>query len=357
MAARLQMCVPYFRMSVRVLGVSAAIAAFGCAGNSSQPTQSGPSERDLRGVSAAERSVQADGAPRVAATAERRVATAAGAAVLLQDLDAALLEAAGAQALQELTLDRMLRVQMRTRGWELAAEDIARERRLIEETISRDARVETEDTERLLAAVRRNRGLGPVRFERLLERTAMMRRLVADEVEIEESELHQAYEMKHGPRYLVRVIMTAQDREAARLHQELSEMASEQRRIVFADRAARLSLDPSAQRGGLLEPLSPADPAYPAALRSALQRLAPGDVSPVIAVDRGYAILLLEEILPADSVAFEAAAGEIERQVRLRRERLAMDDLARRLLREAQITVFDSSLGWSWQNSAAPSSP
>jgi hypothetical protein len=306
---------------------------------------------DFRGIEAAERAAQPE---RVQSSpASGRIAHAAGAPVFWEDLQPALAEAAGVQALQELTLDRMLGAELRRRGVSISGEDVARERVLVIEAITRDAATTPDDTERLLESVRRSRGLGPHRFERLLERTAKLRRLVADEVEILPEELRQAYEMRHGARYRVRAAVFPGERSAAQAHEELTAAAAEHRSARFGEIAAQRSIDPSAQRGGMLEPISPADPAYPSSIRQAMPRLQPGELSGVLAVDRGYAVVLLEEIIPADHTPYEQAAPLLETDVRLRRQRVLMDDLARRLLREANVTVNDRSLGWSWQGFAA----
>jgi hypothetical protein len=59
---------------------------------------------------------------------------------------------------------------------------------------------------------------------------------------------------------------------------------------------------------------------------------------------------LLENDIPPDGLSFEQALPSLERLVRLRQERLLMDRLARNLLAQARITVFDESLNWAWQN-------
>ena len=66
--------------------------------------------------------------------------------------------------------------------------------------------VSPDDAERLLDTIRKNRGLGEVRFARLLERNARMRRMVAPGVQVSQEEVAQAFRMLHGPKYRVRVI-------------------------------------------------------------------------------------------------------------------------------------------------------
>ena len=123
----------------------------------------------------------------------------------------------------------------------------------------------------------------------------------------------------------------------------------------FSALAAQVSTDVSGVRGGIIDPISPADPEYPSAIRSVLRELKPGEPSIPIALDNAYAIVLLDEIIrgapPADSAAAEQS---LERDVRMQQERLLMNQYARRLLAEAKVTVLDRSLDWAWQRRSAP---
>jgi parvulin-like peptidyl-prolyl isomerase len=271
-----------------------------------------------------------------------------------EDLDRMMAEAAGGQVLQEVVLDRMLNRRTAQAGVKITEQDIAAERRALVEAIARSAGAAggENEAERLLENVRRNRGLGEVRFAHLLERNARLRKLIAP-VSVSDEEVRQAFDIRHGPRYRTRVIVAPTDRAAAQIRAELDAAPAnlDERSMYFATVAAKKSTDPSAERGGMLEPISPADPAYPAGLRGAVEGMNVGDISPVLAVDKGYAIALLEEKIPAQEVAFAGAAEGIRAEVRVRRERLAMDALARDLLRDAGVRVMNPSLAWGWRAS------
>src|SRR5690606_24712031 len=116
----------------------------------------------------------------------------------------------------------------------------------------------------------------------------------------------------------------------------------------FVDVAVEMSTDASAARGGLLEPVSRADPSYPDALLNALWSLEPGTPSSPILLDDQYAILLLVREIEGQDVQIEAVRPEVERSARLAQERLRMDQLARNLLSDARITIFDEALKESW---------
>jgi parvulin-like peptidyl-prolyl isomerase len=123
----------------------------------------------------------------------------------------------------------------------------------------------------------------------------------------------------------------------------------------FADVANELSVDPSADRGGLLDPFSLADANYPVGIRRALQEMTPGKPSDPISVsfanEQGFAIVQLERTEPSvfGSPTPESVSASLEQEVRSVRERAAMDRVAQQLLTGAGVSVIDRSLGWAWQ--------
>ena len=292
-----------------------------------------------------------DTQPREREAGPRTAALLDGQPITWDDLRPLLAEAAGGAVLQEVALDRLLAPLLASRGLSVTADDVAAERRLMIDTLVQEAAATPADAERLLARVRASRGLGDVRFARLLERNAGMRKIVAPEVEVSSDEIAQAFEMRHGAKYRVRVVVVPTSAQAAQLRTEIADAPGD-RAMTFASAASKVSTDPSAARGGMSEPISTVDPAYPAAVRRTLRDMKPGDLSQVIALDRGYALLLLEEIMPPDGAVLADQADRIRVDVRARRERLAMDDLARRLLKTANLSPMDRSLAWSLRGTA-----
>lgn len=264
------------------------------------------------------------------------------------ELRPALAEAAGAEVLGEVILDRLLDAELAARNLSVTREDIDAERRGLVEALTRDARADANDAERLIERLRRSRGLGDARFAAQLARTAGLRRLVAGTVTVTDEEVRAAHAMRHGPAFRTRVIVVPEEREAARLWSELNEV-KDGLGARFTEAAAARSRDPSSARGGLLGPISPADPTFPAVVRRAVATQPPGALGPVLAVDNGYAILLVEERIEGDGAAFESVEAALRAELMRRRERLAMDELARRLLARANITVLDPGLRWSWE--------
>ncbi len=275
-------------------------------------------------------------APRAA----RPVAYVNAQAVTSDDLLPTLYEAAGGEALADLILDQRIAARLTQRGFVVDAQALADEKTIILKTQSDDP----DTAARLLEELRSVRGLGPVRFESLLRRNAGLRMLIEDQVEVTEAAVKQAYLLRYGPKYRVRLIVTQSAQDAARLRERAIQGEA------FVDLAAMHSIDASAAQGGLLSPISPADPQYPQALRNALPKLTPDQPSPVIALSDRFAVLALEDKIDSQAVEFADVKQALSDSVRLRNQRLLMEQLARELLAEAEVIVLDPTLKPAWES-------
>lgn len=278
-------------------------------------------------------------------TDERPIATVAGDAVYADDLYAWMSELAGGTVLEELVVSRQVEKELASRGLKLEASDIDAERRNM--AVATDHKLTDAELAVALRRVQQARGLGPSRFRTLIERNAGLRRLIRDEVQIGDSDVRSEIDLKYGPRTRVRIIVTPNESDAIAARARLDATAAADRSRRFAEEAALISFDPSASRGGEIEPLSAADPNYALSVRQAMTRLAPGELSPIIRLENGYALLLCEGSVAAVTPPADAE-GLARTRVRLREERVAMERLARKFLQSAQVTVFDRTLDWSW---------
>lgn len=303
-----------------------------------------------RGLDRSDRYLASSGAASSGAAAPsdgRPLALLNGDDITLEALRPAMVEAAGALALEEVALERLLARECARAGVRIGSEEIAAERRLfVAALVGVRGASDASEAERLLAQVRRERGLGEHRFESLLRRNAMLRALVAPTVEVTQESLAAAYERRYGEQFRCRLITV----------DTLAETASVRRRLdsgePFSTVAAMVSTDSSAERGGIIPPISPADPSWPDAVRRTARGMTVGEVSAPIALDSGYAILVLDEVIPAPSGSpptVESDRATLETDVRLEQERLQMGILARRLLSEARISVIDRSLERAWR--------
>ena len=257
--------------------------------------------------------------------------------VTIAEIEPQLLEAVGGRIVRERVLDARLAREAAREGIEIDADDLQRERNLLTVTLAEDP----DRAERLLDELRRNRGLGPIRFEALLRRTALLRRLVAEEVEITDAALEGAHDLAHGPRRVARIVVVEDLRAASDARRSLDAGTP------FVTVAVERSLDASADRGGLLAPVSRLDPSWPVAFRRAVFDAEIGRVSEPVRIDARTLLILVEAERPGTGVSLDAARDDAEAAARLAIERLLMDRLARRLVPENAIDPIDPSLRWS----------
>lgn len=266
-----------------------------------------------------------------------------------------LAEAAGSGVLEELILERGLEQACRAESIVIGQAELQAERDLLVSTLARAAQVPASEGERLVGEVRATRGLGERRFAGLLARNAMLRALVRKAagpagIVVSGEDIDQAYQLRYGDRVRARMILVRSQERASEASKRIASGAS------FADVAAEFSADPSRLRGGLLDPISPADPSYPVAFRRALADTDVGMVSPPLMVmwdaQPGFAIIRVEERITGNGPDRVSVASELEAEVRSVRERAAMDRIARSIIDEqaAKLSVLDSGLEWSWRN-------
>jgi parvulin-like peptidyl-prolyl isomerase len=267
-----------------------------------------------------------------------------GKAVTQAELYRALAPAHGGEALAEILLDRAVKQRLQQETITLDQADLDAEKQRLLTSLNADP----DQAARLLREMRDQRGLDEKRFEGMLRRNAGLRALIRDQVTINDAAINQAYALRYGKRYRVRLITTGNLDALTRARRQVLSGAS------FTDLAINLSTDISASQGGLLSPISPADPTYPKAIRDALPKLAPDTnasrLSSAIALDQGYALLWLEGIeTPDNPPTLDAARVELEAAVRSDLERIRMRQLARTLIEQTDIVVLDPLLDKAWK--------
>lgn len=310
--------------------LAAGALAWGCASDGLAPPRPAPS-------SAGDALVPAD----------ETVALLNGRPVPWSTLRARLAEAAGGPVLEEVVLDQLIDAQAARAGVTVTDAEVAAEAAALAEAMRAGAGLSAEASGPLLDRLRAERGLGPIRYRALLRRNALLRKLVAPDVQIAEEEIVLAHRIRRGERRVTRAVVFPTAAEAAAARAQIDATQAPDRPTRFAAMASTLASDAGVPAGGLLGPISQLDPAYPQALRDAVYRTTPGEVTPIVGLDQRFALALVERVLPAESVPIEADRGELERELRRRRERLAMQELADRLSTTADLRVLDAGIRWS----------
>lgn len=256
-------------------------------------------------------------------------------------IQTALYEAAGSEVLSEQILAMLLRERLRQRGIQISSSMLENERRIMLTALSPDP----DEAARLWQEIRQRRGLGKRRIDEMLWRNAALRALVQPEIQVTPAAVEMAYQMQYGPKYIARMIVTPNSRDASRARQRVTQGET------FSEVAATASIDSSGLAGGLLPPISPDDPQYPKVIRDQLASMRPGQISSVIALDDNFAILKLERIRPAENIALASVQSQLRDSVRRELERLRMQQLANGMLDGARVVVLQPALNESWHAS------
>lgn len=279
----------------------------------------------------------------------RTLAIVDGLRLSSDNVAAVALEAAGSVAIEEAALDALLDRELAALSIVLPADASQEELKLVLGALVSDGNVTSEQTGVVIERLRRQRGLGPARFDALLARNAKLRVLASPSVEFTPEDLKTALGVEFGPKVRARVLTVPTRELAADIRVRLS-ADTDDVLTTFSRLASQFSTDPSGPAGGVVEPMSPADLSLPPALRSAMQDPPLGLFPEAIDTGRGFTLFYVEQKLPAQADPSASEQARVEAKARRRLERLAMDRLARQLLERAKITVLDDSARWSWEN-------
>lgn len=287
-------------------------------------------------------------APRTESDPTRRpAAIAAGQRIEWSQLEPRLAEAAGAAVLEEAILDVAVEQELARAG--KTADSIGlntdAEREIVVLAVAEESQVTMDQAAGLIDELCRARGLGPRRYAAQLRRNAILRWLVRDSVKVTPEEISLARRLNYGARARLRVIVTRSEREAAQIRDTLAPLSGETLRAEFSRIAQQQSVHPSAPRSGDIGVLSAEDPSLPVPMQQSLAAAQPGTLTDLVVTGEGYMLAYVDAIFPQVT---PPADTEIERRVRLRKERVAMDELSNRLIAGSNVTVFNESLRWSW---------
>ncbi|MEO1536018.1 MAG: hypothetical protein AAFS11_10750 [Planctomycetota bacterium] len=234
-----------------------------------------------------------------------------------------LAELAGAEALRELALDVELEKELDQQGMRVTEADIEAEReRLSAALVGDDAA--SESGQEIVLRVFASRSLGPHRLAALLRRNASLRMLIDAGPPVTDEVIRIGYSVRYGPKRVARIALFSSPREAAAARQTIVQQAERVGVVpAFAAVAMERSTDPSARVGGLLGAISTSDPGLSDVLRREIGRLPLGTFSDIVALDAGFALLLIEEDVSSEDVDYESVRDEIAAEIAERSERLA----------------------------------
>ncbi|MDP7008622.1 MAG: hypothetical protein QGI78_03525 [Phycisphaerales bacterium] len=266
------------------------------------------------------------------ATPSRAVCIVSGQPVRLEEMWPFLVEAKGKEIFHEIALGYMIEDSLQRNGFPpVIPDEIAYEKQVLLNTTG-------DQSQRELEKMLDIRGYGKERFDSLCVRNAGLRKLIQQNVTITEDSIHRMFALIHGPRYPTRIIVTSTLEEATTATNKINEG------IPFSTIAATHSIDQSSANGGVVEPISPVDPAWPSSVRERIQSLPIGQCSEPILIGDRWILVTVTSAPSKPTAILSDVEGKMELLSRLAIEQLEMEKLSNSLQENIRATIIDTTL-------------
>ncbi len=279
------------------------------------------------------------------------IAIVNGRAISREKLINTLIDAHGAEVLQQLIILELAKQETQQRGIRVTQADVDAEFEMALNRIAENAGMTgefaTDKNKRdALRQVLDERRISMAEFMIGMERNAHLRKIAEKDVHITEETLREEYARTYGEKVVVRHIQIPRN-DTRGLNQAINLL---ERGADFADVARRVSKNAeTAARGGEMEPFTFDDPDIPEVLREMAFSLKPGAVSSPVLTGQFFHILKLDHRIPPVDARFEDERPKVERSLRERVLPDLMGKLAVRLHQGAKIRVLDGRLRPKYQ--------
>lgn len=281
-------------------------------------------------------------AGRDTASAAAPIAAVNGVGVDRRDFVRLLVQAHGLPLLQRIVLRDLARQEAKRAGITVDRAAIEAEYDMtIREALGGGAAGEWSGAQRekFIEELVRMRGWSREELDIVMERQALLRRLVEGRVKITPDELRMAYSREHGEKVEVRHIQLAAARQWPQIKAQLD------RGEDFGKLASSYSENRSSRtNGGLLPPFSRGDPTVPAIFVKTAFELSPGQISDPISYEGGLHVFKLERRIDPTGVPFEQGKAALEANLKRQMAAAEMDKLAAELMQKCELRIEDRAL-------------
>lgn len=281
-------------------------------------------------------------APGDAAANAVPIAAVNGVGVDRRDFVRLLVKAHGLPLLQRIVLRDLARQEAANANITVTRADIEAEYDLtIREAMGSNASGEWNPAQRekFIDELVRMRGWSRDELDIVMERQALLRRMVADRVKITPTELRAAFDREHGEKVEVRHIQLAAARQWPQIKAQL------ERGEDFATLASAYSENRSSRAtGGLLPPFSRNDPTVPEIFVKTAFELSPGEVSNPISYEGAMHVFKLERRIAPTGVPFEQGQAAVAERLKRQMAAAEMDKLAAELMQKSELRIEDRVL-------------
>lgn len=270
------------------------------------------------------------------------IAAVNGVGVDRRDFVRLLVQAHGLPLLQRIILRDAARQEAKRAGITVDRADIEAEYDVtIRESMGASATGEWSTTQRdkFIDELVRMRGWSREELDIVMERQALLRRLVQPRIRITPEELRMAYNREHGEKVEVRHIQLAAARQWPQIKAQLDrgEDFGKLASSYSENRASRMN-------GGLLPPFTRGDPTVPAIFVKTAFELAPGQISSPISYEGALHVFKLERRIDPTGVPFEHGKAALEATLKRQMAAAEMDKLAAELLQKCELRIEDRAL-------------
>ncbi|MHC4983356.1 MAG: peptidylprolyl isomerase [Planctomycetota bacterium] len=260
-----------------------------------------------------------------------------GKPVYMDALYRLLLKGPGSQFAIELVRHEMVRQAAQKNGISISKEefDAGHERFLEAAFPGLDSAA---DRELALNELLLRKQVSREQWDMSIRTAALLRRIVAPDIEVSDQELRDEFGRQYGRRVVVSHIETADLSEA----QKVKRLAAKE---DFAQLAATYSTNRSARSGGRLPPIGPKTEGVPPAIRqAALAMKKVGEISDPVQVGTTFHVLKLDQVIEPEKVKFEDVRDKLLADLKERRIRLFQRTMLVRLSRQAEVKYVNPVL-------------
>ena len=276
------------------------------------------------------------------ADSARPIASVNGVAIDRRDFTRLLVQAHGLPMLHRIILRDLARQEAAKTGIQISRADVDAEYdQTIRESIGGEAAGAwtPSQREKFIDELVRLRGWSREELDIVMERQALLRRLVDARVKVTPDLIEKEYARQNGEKVEVRHIQLS----SPRLWPELKSRLD--RGEDFAQLAAAYSENRGSRaNGGLLPAFTRDDPGIPPIFAKVAFSLQPGEVSVPVAYEGSQHVFKMERRIPASGRSLEQSRPEIEATLRKALVGVEMEKVATELMRKCELRIDDPGL-------------
>lgn len=256
------------------------------------------------------------------------VAKVNGEAITRLDLARECLRHYGEEVLENYVNKRLIAMECKARGIQISREDVAAE-------IERMAKHFNLSVQQWYKMLEQERGINPAQYANdIVWPTVALRRLAADQLQVSEAELREAYETQFGPAVKARLIACKEKQKAEAVRAEVAANPDE-----FGRLAKKYSEDaPSASDMGWIPPVR--RHGGPKEIEQAAFTMQDGQISPVIPVGGQYVILKREQGIEPRQVPFNQVSPQLKHMLEERKIRGVAQEVFKTLQEKAHVENY-----------------